>query len=358
MKEKIRRILESSQPLKGREIARLLGVPNRDVNRILHDCKQDFLQDDASYWRLSRPAELRVQFPKAQWLSTRQFENALSQVESPLDSACSKVIFEFAPSTSVLLDAIARLLALCNQLIYAGKSVTIDFSGCKETSKYLNRVGFYDLLDQKVDVLPNRPKRSTAKELHGGNSGLVEVAKIDLQHRDKETPRRLQVSLAEHVAFPEARLHTILAELFSNIHEHSSSPIPGFVALQLYRKGSTPHISTVFSDSGTGIAGSLLPTLDAITLAKLDASGKDRAVALVELVFTDGQLSRLDDDGRGLGLFRTGECTQRFKGSISVRQDTFEVTIRYTSDERRITSRTGLRRMNGTHICVKFNLTQ
>lgn len=358
MTEEIKRILREKQPLKAKEIARLVGEDTAAVNRLLHGSNDEFVQDDEYRWSLRVPPELVICFPTTRWLTADQFEAALDAVDSPLDSASPAVVFQFAPETSVLLDAMARLLALCNQLVAAKKSVTIDFRDCKATSSYLNRVGFYDLLDAGVKILPRRPKTSMAKALQGENSAVVEVAQIDLQNRDDEIPRRLQRSIAEHVSGIKTPMLTILGELFSNIHEHSSSPIPGFVALQLYR-GSDPHISTVFSDSGSGIAGTLLPTLPSGVVEKLRASGKNLEVALIEAIFVQGQLSRIPDDGRGLGLKSTGDAAGKFKGSITVRQEAFEVTLSYGSNGRRkFSHRLGLRRMRGTQICVKFNLVQ
>ncbi|MBV8272597.1 MAG: ATP-binding protein [Cupriavidus sp.] len=357
MKEKIKKILEEKQPQRAKEIARRLNSTSRDINRILHANSKDFVQAEDCSWSLAPSAELVVAFPSKKWLSTSQFEAALTAVESPLESALPNVVFKLAPDTRILLEVTARLLALCNQLVDAGKSVTIDFRECRATSAYLNRVGFYDLLDPRVIILPLRPAASTARALLGGNSAIVEVAKIDLQHRDNEIPRRLYRSLAEHLP-AKTPLHTILGELFDNIHEHSSSPIPGFVALQCYKSGNDPHISAVFSDNGSGIVGTLMPTLDASVVERLAATGKREEIALIEAVFSGEQLSRMPDEGRGLGLKLTGSFAQKFNGSIIVRQETFEVTMRHAGGKRTFTSRTGLRKMRGTHICVKISLTQ
>ncbi|ABO53286.1 hypothetical protein LA345_20720 [Burkholderia vietnamiensis] len=357
MKEEIKKILRVKQPIKAREIAKLLDADTGAVNRALYASGDDFVKDPAHRWSLRRPSEQIIQFPATSWLTTEQFEDALDDGESPLDSTCASIVFQFVPETKVLLAAAARLLALCNQLVAAGKSVTIDFRDTK-VSGYLNRIGFYDLLDDDVKVLPRRPMVSLAKARQGENSGVVEVAKIDLDNRDDNIPRRLESSVAEHIEGGKTPMLTILGELFSNIHEHSSSPIPGFVALQLYG-GSRPHISTVFSDSGSGIAGTLLPTLPHEKLGELEASGKDIAVALIEKIFVDGQLSRMSEDGHGLGLKSTGDAVGKFDdGSIIVRQETFEVILTFEKGQKRFTHRLGLRRLHGTQICVKFNLTR
>lgn len=41
-----------------------------------------------------------------------------------------------------MVDAAARVLALCNQLIFLGKSVSIDFTACSNTRIYLRYAPF------------------------------------------------------------------------------------------------------------------------------------------------------------------------------------------------------------------------
>ena len=358
MLEEITEILRLNQPLKAREIAKHLGEDRSAISAFLHRHTDVFVQDGEYQWSLIQPSELVIEFPETSWLTTEQFETALCSVVSPLESAQSSIIFEFAPKTSLLLDAMARLLALCNQLVEVGKSVTLDFSNCKPTSSYLNRIGFFDHLAGKVSVLPTRPKTSLASAHKGGNAGVVELAPINMDLRDDEIPRRLQRSFEQCAGSTyTVRVLTILGELFDNVHEHSESPIPGFAALQLYKKGSRPHIRTVFSDSGIGIVGSLQPTLSPTMRRVLGQSGKNLGVALIEYIFSHGQLSRVQEDGRGLGLKRAGDFANKFNASITVRQEMFEVTIHYRAGVLDFQHRLNLQKMRGTHICFNFDLT-
>jgi hypothetical protein len=357
MIKKIKKILKDKEPIKAREIARILDIDTSELNGILHAEKDDFIQDDQYRWSRRRPPELIVQFPSTKWLTASGFERALDAGDSPLESRDPVVVFKFAPDTSVLLEAAARLLSLCNQLIAAKKAVRIEFQD-RKVSSYLNRLGFYDVLDKAVSVLPRRPKKSTAEAHAGESDAVVEAKKIDLAHRDETVPHRLEECVRLHAGDALTPVHTIVSELFSNIYEHSSSPIAGFAALQLYR-GADPHVATVFSDSGTGIAGSLLPTLSAGMTALLEQPGKDIKVALIERIFAEGGLSRTQEDGHGTGLYSTGKAVGKFEnGTIIVRQETFEVTLTFKNGQRQVKHRLNLRKLSGTHICVKFRLTR
>jgi hypothetical protein len=358
MIEKITKILGDKQPVKAREVARILRIDASQLNGVLHANKDKFVQDNEYRWSLCPPPELVIQFPDTRWLTADRFERALDAGDSPLESDCPVVIFKFAPNTSVLLEAAARLLSLCNQLVAVKKTVTIEFQD-RKASSYLNRLGFYDVLDKAVKVLPRRPRRSTAEARVGESDAVVEAKVIDLGHRDETVPHRLEECVRQHVEPARTPVHTIVSELFSNIYEHSSSPIAGFAALQLYRRGNIPHVATVFSDSGTGIAGSLLPTLPAKMIALLKQSGKDIGVALIEKIFAEGGLSRTQEDGHGTGLYSTGNAVGKFEdGTIIVRQETFEVTLDFQNGKQRVTHRLGLQKLSGTHICVKFQLTR
>lgn len=355
MKDKITAILREKAPLKAREIARKLDTDRRNVNQILHANSSIFVQDANDRWSLRDPDELVVEFSFEGWLRPDQFEQVLNGCGSPLDSACARIRFIFPEGLNILLEAAARLLALCNQSIYEGKSVSLSLPDSKVLT-YLNRAGFFDLLDVDVAVFPFRPKSSTAQSRQGQNSSLVEVAKIDLTNIDTNVPHRLREAVAAH-AKEHRQMGSILSELFHNICEHSSSPIPGFAALQLYKRGADPYVSTVFSDNGTGIVGTLWPTLPKETRALLESSGKHAGVALIEKIFSDGHLSRLQDAARGLGLKSTSDYAEQFNGSIVVRQETFEVTLTYRRGEKKFFHQLGLQSLRGTQICVKFYLT-
>ncbi len=339
-----------------------LSIETTSVNQFLYRNLDTFTKNADHRWTLASLSELVVEFPDTEWLECDHFEDALSAVESPLESSAPIVVLRLQPDTKVMLDAIARFLALCNQLVVAGKTVVLDFSGCKNTSSYLDRLGFYEHLKPEVEVLPQRPSKSRAAAYRGQSSRLVELAAISVDEPDEDIPDRLhQVLEQQYENNAPVGLHTILTELFSNVHEHSQSKLPGFAALQLY-KGRKPHIRTVFSDSGKGILATIKPALTKTLRTELGAETDDMTpdlgIALIERLFTQGGISRFRKGGRGLGLRNTGRFADKFAGSITVRQDTYEVTIHFGGDEHEFAARTGLNKLEGTHICVKFELTR
>ncbi|MDR6743231.1 hypothetical protein J2X56_005268 [Herbaspirillum sp. 1173] len=363
MEDQIKQLLDREQPLKAKDIASKLGVERERVSALLHARKAQFEKDNQHRWYL-KDQMLTVHLPDQQWLTTSQFETTLSADDSPLDSGHSLILFQFGQQTSLLIDTIARLLALCNQLIAAGKDVVLDLSDCRSTRTYLDRVGFFEHLDAEVRVFPRRPSTSSASVHRNNSDTMVEVVAINLDQRDDAILKNLRdrfecVIDIEHYV----RANTILGELFDNIHEHSSSPIPGFAALQTYVKGRKPSIRTVFSDSGAGIVGTLMPTLSREQLDEIRNSEKDLRVALIERIFSHGKLSRLNtsNQGRGLGLKRAGDLANKLNsnvnGSITVRQDTFEVTIHLHSDRITFAHRLNLHKLLGTHICFHMFLT-
>jgi len=360
MLKKIQEHLRKHPGLKARSIASQLNEERQQVSKILHDHKQIFIQDGEFQWSLILQEELRIELGDHRWLTADDFEKALLAKESPLDSACSKVTFVVAKDCRILLEALARLLALCNQLVAAGKNVSVDFSDCKQTLNYLDRIGFFDHLSDTIEVLPKRPIGSKATVYEGNNDGVVELRAIDPLAPNQEIPTLLQNSFVSCAGDQySAAAFTVLSELFGNVQEHSASTTAGFAGLQFYKRGN--HIQTVISDSGLGIVGTLTPVLkdryEHIT-RKISASTLKPEVALLQEVFSGGGISQVNESGRGLGLWRTSGLAQKYKARISVRQEHFELKVNHSPKGIQFSHTLDLVRIAGTHICFDFLLDQ
>ncbi|CAI8714687.1 ATP-binding protein [Pseudomonas chlororaphis] len=351
------RFLRSNPGAKGREIARQLGLEKGDVNSILYKNPLTFVHDDEQCWSLTAPTKLTVVLEEETWVGAASFEEVLAATGSPLDENCSEVAFVVPKGCKIMVDAAARLLALCNQLVMLGKAASIDFSACRTTLTYFNRLGFFDHLAGTVDVIPKRPSHSGADAYRGNNQGVVELASIDHRIPDESIPKRLKNSLVscagEHYS---QSAFTFISELFGNVRDHAKSDIPGFAALQHYPKGK--KIQTVISDSGIGIVGSLQPVLEHKyheLFRQFDFSKPEAGPELVLHVFKQGRISSSEDDGRGLGLKRSGDVAAGFNATVTVRQKNFELTMVY-SDGRlnRSFSRLDMPTILGTHICFDF----
>ncbi len=358
MLEKIQAIIEKDPGLKAKEIAARLRKDKSEVNRVLYGHKETFVQEPEDFtWSLTA---LNVDLGSHCWLSAGAFEKALCAVGSPLDATCRRVIFVVGDDCKILLDALARLLALCNQLVDAGKFVTIDFNTSKSTLSYLNRIGFIDLLRDGVQILPKRPRFSSATTYGGNNDGVVELRGIDHLHPNDEIPALLRRSFVSCAGDQyNVAAHTVISELFGNVTEHSEATAAGFAGLQYYKGGKTRHIQTVISDGGRGIVGTLMPILHKKypeVAEKIFGSSFDSRVALLQEVFSQGGISKVSDSGRGLGLKKSGEYANKYKAVISVRQDDFELNIQYIGGNIQFSHNLDLVKIAGTHICFDFFL--
>lgn len=358
MLAKIQTILDQEPGLKAKEIAAQLGIDKSVINQVLYRHKDVFVQDPEKFtWSL---VVLRVDLGSHCWLSADAFEKALLAAGSPLDATSHRITFVVGDDCKILLEALARLLAICNQLVATGKIVSIDFNKSRSTLTYLNRIGFIDLLQGNVQILPERPRTSAAATYEGNNEGVVELREIDHLHPCDEIPDLLRNSFV-HCAGDQYSVaaHTVIAELFGNVNEHSASMSSGFAGLQYYPGAKRRHIQTVISDGGRGIVGTLMPILESKypnVAKKIAKSPLDRRVALLQEVFSKGGISQVDDTGRGLGLKRSGGYAQKYNAVISVRQETFELKITHEGGVMKFDHNLGLARIAGTHICFDFLL--
>lgn len=236
------------------------------------------------------------------------------------------VDFRFPVGSKVMIDAAIRLLSLANQLALSSRRVRLVFdAGEVGAMGYLNRIGFFDYLAREIEVLPNRPCHSAAAVFRGGNAGLVEIARINKDHRDHSLPGRLTeavkrgCSTRRDVDELAGAAWTIFAELIDNVFSHSQTPLDGYAALQVYPRGDSLMVAV--SDSGLGIMETLRPALqtgypDLTRLSDLDL--------LVE-IFRQG-ISRHGAD-RGDGLRGSAAKAIKFQADLDVRLPTQRVRL-------------------------------
>jgi hypothetical protein len=358
MRARIESLLGQMPGQKAKAIAAQLRTDKAEVNRVLHACKDTFLQDSDDFtWSL---VELRIDLGSHCWLESSSFESALLACGSPIDSTVGRITFVVGDRCKMLLEALARLLAMCNQLAACGKVVSLDFRNSRPTLTYLNRIGFIDLLRDDVKILPKRPRASAATAYEGNNHAVVELRAIDHLSPDVEIPDLLRKSFVSCAGDQyNVAAHTVITELFGNVTEHSGATAAGFAGLQYYAGGKRRHIQAVISDSGRGIIGTLMPILETRYPAVANmvaASSKDPRVALLQEIFSKGGISQVVASGRGLGLRRSGECAHKYNALISVRQETFELKMERHGEYMRFDHRLGLATMAGTHICFDFLL--
>jgi len=292
------------------------------------------------------------------WVDASKLETAIRNGGPPHAPGIFEVLIRFPVGCKLMIDAAIRLLSLANQLAYATCRVRLEFeAGESGTMGYLNRVGFFDHLSQSVEVVPSRPTYSGAQLYRGGNTGLVEIARINKDARDAGLPTRLTDALMKScstrpdAAELEGAAWTIFAELIDNVFSHSQTPLDGYAALQVYKNGD--RLMVAVSDSGLGIMDTLRPSLQS-EFPRL--VGHSDVELLVE-VFRQG-LSR-HGAGRGCGLKGSAAKAMKFNAELDVRLPTQRVLLTPARGAYRANTALSYDKLPllwGTHIGFAFSL--
>lgn len=291
-------------------------------------------------------------------MNASQLEDVLRAGTSPHQSPPGEICFKVPVKCALMTDAIVRLLPLFNQLDHCTRRVILDFENDdSELLGYLNRIGFFDHLSPQIEVLPSRPQYSGASLYGGMNRGVVEIARIDKDARDGGLLQRLTGAIAtacsnrRDVAELEGAAWTIFAELIDNVFSHSQTPIDGFAALQVYKKGNCLKVAV--SDSGLGLLETLRPTL---RVEHPKFAGLSDMELLVE-VFRQG-LSR-HGSARGCGLKGSAQKAIKFKADLDVRLPSVRVLLVAGRDGYAPNTALCYRNLPliwGTHLCFTFKL--
>ncbi|MAT64342.1 MAG: ATP-binding protein [Gammaproteobacteria bacterium] len=356
MREQVDQILAKTPGMRARQIAKELDVPRKEINSILHGNPERYAQNDDYEWRLI-PLEVVDLLLPSGWVTADAFETSLRQAGPLLDGTIDSVNIVFRASSKPMIESTARILALANQLSHQGKLVTLDFEAAEKTRTYLDRAGFFDHLDEAVQVFPERPVHSAAGKHKGRSDTLVEFGGVDPEAVSQELINDLARTfvLQSSNEYSEAAV-TVFGELINNVVEHSQTDLPGFAGLQKYG-GRRKHIQTVVSDSGVGIAQSLRPALlphYPRLHNQFGGESLESDIGLVSEAMSKGEISRFGS-ARGLGFKSSSAQAMKFNACFTVRQETFCLKFIYEDGALiRIERQTGLSKLLGTHICFDF----
>jgi hypothetical protein len=344
--------------LKAREIAKRLGRPRNEISAFLHDHKDHYHQNASYQWSLKKNRQRTISIYSG-WVTSEQLEQNFQEAGALLEMDCDTVEIIFPQNCKPMIDALARILALMNQLPDQSRTVTADFTNCQDTWSYLDRAGFFDLLDSRVKVLPQRPLTSAAQIYKGNSDALVEFRQVNPQDDNEEIKKQLtqtfvRLSSDDYVT----AAYTVFGELIDNIKEHSRTPIFGFAGLQRYR-GLKEHIQIVVSDSGLGIANTLRTSLKELhpDLYKKYSELTPKSDAdLVLEVMSKGGVSRFGE-GRGLGFKSSREQATKFNAQFTVRQDRYSLQFEFKEGSlTNVIHKPDLCFLAGTHICFDFQV--
>ncbi|MCW8966531.1 MAG: ATP-binding protein [Candidatus Pacearchaeota archaeon] len=354
MEDRIRQLLSSTPDLKGREIAKRLGLERKKVNSFLNKNRDKFQQDDEYCWRVINNSEVVIEFHDG-WIDSYAFEQTLLPYPDLFSMQEKTIKFVIPKGCKLLLISIAKFLSLVNQLSDHGNKVVVDLSDCANTRTYFNRTGFFDHLGNSITVVPDRPAESWAELYKGNSDAVVEFGSVDPTQSNKTLINQLvDCFVSQSSDAFEGAASTVFGELINNIKDHSESRIEGFAALQKYG-GRRPHIQTVISDSGLGIAATLKPSIEAHHPHLFRYSGHDNYdIKIVTEVMTRGEISRYGA-GRGLGFKSSREQAMKFSARLSIRQENFALELVYNNGQLVNTeTHTRLTAIRGTHLCFDF----
>lgn len=308
---------------------------------------------------------------KNDWIDVNEFEQCYSKAISPFNDKVSCFHIACENRTKLLIDAILRLLCLCNQLSFKGKSVKLDFSKNHDLLTYLNRCGFFDNLSDRVDVLPYRPSESMACRFNGQSSTLVEIAKVQSKLTSPQQARTIPSLLCDKMNHNIEKIHknfniinqnfhdemfTILSEVCGNVWQHSKSELVGFACLQFY--GHKNKLVIAVSDSGIGLLESLKPALKFNYPNRLDLHNISDEELILHM-FQEGLSSKPLQSGRGAGLSRCAELALRHKMQLHVRTKNISATLKPALNEAQknlATFQVSPNPIDGTHISFEFIL--
>lgn len=299
---------------------------------------------------------LTINLPSG-WVDADRLVDLMTTSGDPNGGSVYRVTFFFPAPCKIMVDAGVIILCLANQLVRCTKTVQLIFAGGMEgTMGYLNRLGFFDLLDPLVKVFPQRPSPPPNERTIGTSSNLLEYVALSKTSRDAKLPDRLSKRVGSACSNRQDResleqaAYTVFAELIENVYQHCDSSLDGYAALQVYRRGDhNGKVRVVVSDCGKGIVHTLKPTLESPTLSKLPDE------LLIVEIFRQG-LSKKGKGG-GCGLKACAAQAVRYKTDFSVRVPSCSVRLSPGSGNYSIARlRKDLPLIWGTHLCFDFTL--
>lgn len=362
MKEKILNCVEEEPGILAKKIGKIVGLTRKQVNQIIHvdeRLRQDKL---TSGWYIKNQKELvTIELPSG-WVDSDILENAIS-ASSYFNIQQTDLLIIVRAETKLLMDAVARLICLLNQVADAGNNASLDLSAAKNLRSYFNRAGFYDVIHNKILIVPSRPKSSLSSKYKGNSSSLVEFRKMDSQTRDDGIPKLLFDGLSRAIGAEHWAIYSFITEIYNNVYDHvfelGQTELFAFAACQTYqRRDGTIHTQIVISDCGFGICNTLRPALDKNT--ELNKYQILTDIELIKEAFTFGRLTRHDpltDPDHGMGLLTGAAKAKDLGGKIVIRQENISVELEWNNDTLILKRpKTELKSIPGTNICFDFSL--
>ena len=220
---------------------------------------------------------------------------------------------------------VVQLVALCYALAKEGRELTIILDDVS-VGTYLARAGFMAAVKPVARIEPPFFTGTSYERLRGSNPTLIEVTKIEtgsalpdlLDHIVSVLRQRFKYR--KYDAFDAV---TAISEICQNTFDHNHQTC-GFIAMQVYGKGSKRFLEIGVADYGDGLAK---------TLGRNPKNPKIASDLEAISMATELGTSQHDDPTRGTGLYHLLEITYKHQGSVQIRSGNGKV--RYRMDKRK-----------------------
>lgn len=255
---------------------------------------------------------------------TKLHANAFDQLLREQDPfAMLSPIFDLTGVTMVTPAGLVQLAAACYALAEVQKRPTIVIDDSNVRS-YLSRAGFFAAVEGVASIASPLARSDILlyERLRGSNPMLIEVTKIE---NGKYLPHLLdqvvwvlrnKFKYLKNDAFDVA---TAVSEICQNTFDHNNNTAFGFLAMQVYGKGSKRFLEIAVADHGDGLAKTLRrnPKVEFI----------DTDIKAIKLATTMG-ISEYDDPTRGTGLYHILQIAYKHQGSVRIRSGEAKVNFR------------------------------
>lgn len=254
-------------------------------------------------------------------LDSVSFDKLLSRQDPFNSTECQ---FDLSGIQLITPSALVQLAASCYALSKKGRQPTLILSDYS-VSTYLCRSGFITSVKSIAKIEPSYLVDISYEHTRGSNPLLIELTKIETGLALPELLDRIVAVLRHRLKYRKYDAFDVamaISEIGQNTFDHNIATC-GFLAMQVYGKGSKRFLEIGVADYGDGLAKTLsrnpkIPKiqsdLDAITLA------------------TQQGTSEHDDPTRGTGLYHLLEIAYKHEGSVQIRSG--EYKVRYRMDKK------------------------
>jgi anti-sigma regulatory factor (Ser/Thr protein kinase) len=229
--------------------------------------------------------------------------------------------FDLSGIQLITPSALVQLAAACYGLSRERRDVTVVLDDINVIT-YLGRVAFLSTLESVAQIEPSHWVEVVRSDhLRGTNPMLIEVTMLE---RGSSLPGLLdqivdvlrnRLRYRKYDAFDVA---TAVSEICQNTFDHNRNT-RGFIAMQVYGKGSRRFLEIGVADYGDGLARTLSRN------PKNPAVQSD--LGAIKLATQPGT-SEHDDPTRGTGLYHLLEIAYRHEGSVQIRSGEHKVRFR------------------------------